>query len=266
MVTTMMSSVDKALALLRHFTVQNPELGLSELARIAGYDKTTTLRCMTALQRNDFVEQDIHSRKYRLGLAPISLAQIREQSFPVQAVLKRHLDLLCQDIGETAHATLVIGDDFMTAGISEPDRALRVHVDPSGALPLHATASGIAIAAFMPPEVQIAMIARQKFEKYTGETPETADQVHKQLTQTRASGIGRAFQTYEIDVVGTAAPIFNASRVPIGAIAIAAVSMRLTPALQKQIDDKLIASADMITRELGGMKPAKTPEGEETPK
>ena len=37
-----MSTVDKALSLLRHFSLQRPELGLSELARLAEYDKTTT--------------------------------------------------------------------------------------------------------------------------------------------------------------------------------------------------------------------------------
>jgi IclR family acetate operon transcriptional repressor len=123
MATTAMSTVDKALSLLRHFSVQSPELGLSELARAAGYDKTTTLRCMTALARNGFVEQDAASRKYRLGLAPINLARIREHSFPVQAVLKRHLDRLAAETGETAHASLITGGALMTAMISAPERA-----------------------------------------------------------------------------------------------------------------------------------------------
>jgi DNA-binding IclR family transcriptional regulator len=255
MATTAMSTVDKALSLLRHFSVQSPELGLSELARAAGYDKTTTLRCMTALARNGFVEQDAASRKYRLGLAPINLARIREHSFPVQAVLKRHLDRLAAETGETAHASLITGGALMTAMISAPERALRVSVDPSGALPLHATASGIVITAFMPADVRDAMLANAAFEAYTDATPADAAAMTRLLASARAEGIGRTRDTFEKDVAGTAAAFFGASGLPIGAIAVAAVSSRFSHALSRKIDAALLAAASAITAELGGARP-----------
>ena len=76
-----MGTVDKAMSLLGCFSVQMPELGPGALARQGGFDKTTALRCMPALERHGFVEQDGVSRKYGLGLAPIYLARIRENSF-----------------------------------------------------------------------------------------------------------------------------------------------------------------------------------------
>lgn len=62
MARQMMGTVDKALSLLRFFSPQIPELGLSELTRQSGFDKATTLRCLTALERNGFVEQDVNTR------------------------------------------------------------------------------------------------------------------------------------------------------------------------------------------------------------
>src|SRR6056297_3743457 len=70
-----MSSVDRALSLLGRFTLESPMWGLSELARAAAMDKTTTLRCLNALERNGFVEQHPETRKYRLGFAPLHLAR-----------------------------------------------------------------------------------------------------------------------------------------------------------------------------------------------
>ncbi|WP_168797745.1 IclR family transcriptional regulator [Aliishimia ponticola] len=250
-----MSTVDKALGLLRHFSVQSPELGLSELSRLAGYDKTTTLRCLTALERNGFVEQDAQSRKYRLGLAPINLAQIREQSFPVQSVIKRYLDELADALGETAHATLITGDALITAAISEPDRALRVYVDPSAELPAHATASGIAITAFSSKDKQDAVVNRQDHAAFTKHTPQNAGALKKLLAECRATGVSHAHGTFEDDVIGTAAPIFGPAGTPIGAIAVAAVSMRMTPDLQNRIDQALRIAAQAITRDLGGTLP-----------
>lgn len=252
---TTMSTVDKALAILRHFSVQAPEFGLSELARRTGYDKTTTLRCMTALERNGYVEQDIETRKYRLGLAPLNLAQIREQSFPVQSVLKRYLDDLADSLGETAHATLLMGLDAVTVGISEPDRALRIHVDPSGILPAHATASGIAITAFSQEPLRRKILKACAWELYTPETPTSLRELDDLLCRCRKEALARAQATFEEDVIGTAAPFFGASGAPTGTIAVAAVAHRLSPELQLRIDAALRNASARITDALGGVCP-----------
>ncbi len=255
MAKTTMGTVDKALSLLRFFSPQKPELGLSELARLSSFDKTTTLRCMTALERNGFVEQDTISRKYRIGLSPINLAQIREQSFPVQSIIAPHLDRLSDAVGETAHGTLLMGRDPMTVAISEPDRALFVHVHPSTALPWHATASGIAIAAFLPEDMQNDLLAQQDREAFTNSTPAGRDDFAKALDACRAEGLARAQSTFEDEVAGTAVPIFGQSGKPIGAVAIAAVKLRMTDDLQVRIDTCLRTAAAEITRKLGGSPP-----------
>ena len=256
MAKTTMSTVDKALSLLRYFSVQKPELGLSELAREAGYDKTTTLRCMTALERNGFVEQDAGSRKYRLGIAPIHYAQIREQSFPVRSVIKRYLDELARSLNETAHCTLLTGGDPLTASISEPDGALFVHVDPSSPLPWHATASGIAILAFMPVEVQAEILDCDSFNAYTEHTPTSREQLECLLRACQAEGLARMQSTFEDGVVGTAVPIFGEAGIPIGSVAVAAIALRLTPKLQACIDGELKLAANSIMKEMGGIRPA----------
>ena len=72
------SDVEKALRLLTLFSEQRPELGLSELARLAGYDKATSRRLLVALQRYGLIEQSPGSRRYRLGTTVLQLARIRE--------------------------------------------------------------------------------------------------------------------------------------------------------------------------------------------
>ncbi|MEC7141747.1 MAG: helix-turn-helix domain-containing protein, partial [Pseudomonadota bacterium] len=62
-----MTTVDKALSLLEYFSDLRPEIGLSEFARLSGFDKSAALRMLGALVRAGFVEQDAQSRKYRLG-------------------------------------------------------------------------------------------------------------------------------------------------------------------------------------------------------
>lgn len=256
MAKTLSSTVDKALTLLRYFSPQHPEFGLSELARKAGYDKTTTLRCLNSLENNGFVEQDPVTRKFRLGLAPINLARIREQSFPVQTVLQPLLDGVANDTRETGHITLASGSSLFTAMISEPDRALRVYVDPAAQLPFHATASGIAIAAFSSDEVKNQMITETKLEPFTDATPTSKKALNEHLSLARTNGFARSMQTYEEGVIGTAFPIFGPAGVATGAIAIAAVASRFDTALEQKIEQGLKQAALAITHAFGGVIPA----------
>jgi DNA-binding IclR family transcriptional regulator len=244
------------LSLLRHFSVKHPELGLSELSRLAGYDKTTVLRCMTALERNGFIEQEPRTKAYRLGLAPINLARIRERSFPLLAVLQPHVDALRDLTQETAHATLLSSGRLLTALVTEPDRATRVFMDPSEDLAVHATASGMVIAAFMPPQERTKLLATSTFEKFTDTTPTSTSVLEDMLEQTRARGFARGDRSYEADVTGTAVAFFGPAGQPAGAIAIAAVASRFDAALATTIETALLRAGRDITRELGGIMPA----------
>jgi IclR family acetate operon transcriptional repressor len=251
----MMGTVDKALSLMRFFSPQIPELGLSELARKSGFDKATTLRCLNALERNGFVEQDVLSRKYRVGLSPFHLAQIREQSFPVESIIAEHLDALAARVGETAHGTLMAGRDPVTVAISSPNRALFVHVSPSTALPWHATASGIAIAAHLPDEAQKELLDRLEFAPFTPKTPSNKEDMRTEWNVCRESGIACVQSTFEDDVVGTAAPIFGQTGHAVGSVAIASVALRMTPDLQTQIASELRRVSQIITNTIGGVLP-----------
>ncbi|MHB9381962.1 helix-turn-helix domain-containing protein, partial [Mesorhizobium sp. W067] len=77
-----MGTVGKAISLLELFTADEPELGLSDLARRCAFDKATTRRLLVALGGHGFVEQDAGTRHYRLGAGLSRLARIREACFP----------------------------------------------------------------------------------------------------------------------------------------------------------------------------------------
>ncbi|WP_184567790.1 IclR family transcriptional regulator [Sulfitobacter undariae] len=250
-----MSTVDKALSLLRHFSVQQPEMGLSELARMAGYDKTTVLRCMTALENNGFIEQDSVSKRYRLGLAPINLARIRERSFPLLAVLQPHVDRLRERTNETSHATVYSSGKLVNAFVSDPDRAIRVSMDPYANLPFHATASGIVVAAHLPPSERAKIVGKWDFEKFTDKTPTSPEAMEPLFAQARKQGFARSDQSYDIDVIGTAVAFFGPTGLPAGAIAVAAVASRFDAELAQTIQQELLTTGRELTMALGGILP-----------
>src|SRR5689334_9507064 len=118
-----MSTVDKALSLLGRFDSATPEIGLSEMAKAAGFDKATTRRLLVALAGRELVEQDPVSRRYRLGPAVVRLARLREEAFPLAEVARPIVDELSADIGETVHVTELSGTRLTTVYVRESSRA-----------------------------------------------------------------------------------------------------------------------------------------------
>ena len=60
-------SVDRAARILKALAAGSPRLGVSELAERLGLAKTTVHGLLRTLERQDLVEQDPETGKYRLG-------------------------------------------------------------------------------------------------------------------------------------------------------------------------------------------------------
>lgn len=247
-----MKSVDRALGLLRYFTVSDPELGLAEITRRAGLDKATVHRILTALVRNGLLEQMSASKKYRLGAEALRLALVREASIPLSAIIVPVLNQLTIETGETAHATLGSHDGMLSVGICEPQRATRVHVDPSVMLPFHASASGQIFSAHADADRLKAVLEANTYEAFTNTTPKDEREFLRCIETARENGFAVAHGTFEDDTVGVAAAFFDAGGRVLGAVAVAGLGARMDAEALARTGALVRAAAKDVTRQLGG--------------
>jgi len=248
-----MQTVDKAFKLLNLFSVTQPEIGLSEMARLSGFDKAATRRFLVALLKHNYVEQNAETKKYRLGTGFLRLAKIREQTFPIEAVLQAALERLTQVTHETSHAALISNDYLSTLGVVFPERATRVHLHASEPLPLHATASGLAFLAFAGEESPHTVPAVLK--SFTTQTITDHTHLQSDVDKTSARGYSVVCNGYEDDVTGMAVPIFSASGAAMGTLAVATPSSRMNESLASLIRQALFTETVQVTKALGGQIP-----------
>ena len=83
-------SVERAIAILKSFSIEKPERGVGELGRELGLHKSTASRLMQTLQRGGLLDRDPETKRYRLGLHLIGLASqvvaymdVREVARPI---------------------------------------------------------------------------------------------------------------------------------------------------------------------------------------
>ena len=247
-----MKTIDKAMKLLEFFGPEHPEWRLSDLARAAEMDKVTTMRILNSLAGSGIVEQHPETKKYRLGTAVLRLARIREACFPVVAVLQPVLDALTEETGETTHACLFSGSSMTTIAIAEPNRSTRVFVDPAQSLPVYATASGLAYLAHANEDTLEQILRRLDVRTVTSETPADIKAVKSRLQEVRKKGFAVSSRTFEDDVTGIAAPIFDWHGNVQATIAAACVAGRMTEATRRKIEKSVLRASMKATRDMGG--------------
>lgn len=221
-----MTTIGKALTLLDLIAGLPHEAGLSELSRLGGLDKATTRRFLVELERFGFLEQDEQSRKYRLGAAPLRLAQIREARLPLLQTGVPLLRRLAARCGETVHMSEFTAGRLSTIHAEESFRAHRVTVKVGTLLPLHASASGLAYLAFSPPLLIEDYLSRP-LERFTAHTIVETEPLRALLEETRRRGYSVNRQGLETGMISVSAPILAPHKPPVGAVTIAAPLVRV---------------------------------------
>ena len=207
----MSSTVTKALMLLEHFSEDEPELGLSDLARRSGVDKAAVHRMLGAMAESGLVEQQADSRLYRLGAGVLRLARVRETAFPINSIVQPVLDALSAETGETAHASLISGRALANIATCESRKGNRVSLVAGEVLPYHSTASGLATLAFADDKLIKRVLAAPR-EARTCFTPTDAEEIRTRVDTARQNGFCESDQSNEEDVHGLAAPVFDRDR------------------------------------------------------
>jgi DNA-binding IclR family transcriptional regulator len=249
-----LSSTAKTLELLAYFSTTRPEIGLSQLCKLAKRDKATTHRHLQALEKKGFVEKSPITKQYRLGPVVLQLAQTREATVPRKAGVQAPLFDLADTTGETSHVTVLSGTTvYELMSCDSPKHGTRAIIDIQ-TFPLHATASGLCALAFGPEA--LIDVALNELQPFTRTTATTSEDLHAMVEAIRNTGFGRADRSFEDDVQGLSAPIFDQTGHFAGAVSVASVAARFTPDMERIIKTQLVITARQISNNWGGTIPA----------
>ncbi|MTH98991.1 MULTISPECIES: IclR family transcriptional regulator [Alphaproteobacteria] len=250
-----MGTTTKSLKLLDHFSAAQPEIGLSSLARLSKRDKASVYRSLNELAELGFVEQNRHTKRYRLGPTVIRLANVREATVPIKDAVAEPLAQLVSAVRETAHVTLLNGTGLIVAEFCQSrHHGTRVEIETADILPLHATASGCAIMAFADPGL-IDRVLSAPLQSITQNTVTDPALIRSKVDDARRIGFGLSDGEYESDVCSMAAPIFDPNNDCIGAVSVACPKSRLDTELKFQIRENLKPAARAISSACGGQVP-----------
>jgi IclR family KDG regulon transcriptional repressor len=245
-----LSSVATAIRLLKAFSEDEVEIGISALARRLGIAKSTAHRLAVTLVSEGMLEQDRENGKYRLGVALFRLGALVRRRMNVSNEARPHLYDLREKINETVHLAILDGTEIMYVYNFESTHAIRMRSDIGVRKPAYCTAEGQAILAFQPPEVIGEAIAAGLAPR-TPNTITSADKFLKALAAVRQRGCAIEDEESELGMVGIAAPLRDDAGEVVGAIGIAGPVTRLSKKSIAAFIPHVIATADQVSLRLG---------------
>lgn len=250
-----MSTVLKALQLLDLFTRARPQIGLSDLARLAGLNKATCFRLVSDLCDAGLAEQVEAGREYRLGPALLRLAALREANVPLRDAALPVVQDLAIEAGETAHLSLLAGGELRPlAHAYSPAHASKITMEDVQVFPFHATSSGLVVLTFQPAVFREAVLSRP-LVALTPLTQTDPALLRARLRQIENLGYTESLGSFESDVHSFAVPLFDALGRCTGALSIAALAARVTPDQALHIRAALVRAARRIIMLWGGALP-----------
>ena len=250
-----MGTVSKALGLLEFLKDPDAILGLTEISRLAGFDKATTRRLLLELAANGFVEQDISSRAYLLGPTLQMLGHAREKRFPLFRTVQPFVRDLAEQTGETVHAAEYCAGVLVSICNEQSQKANRVILEHGQKLPLHATASGMAFLAASS-SAFAESVFRKPMQVFTPNTVNDPGTLLSVMRETRKRGYSISDQSMEDGVHSVAAAIVSNSGKPVGTVAVAMPTSRVSPSAIELFGKLVRQTAEDISVKLFGRSAA----------
>jgi IclR family KDG regulon transcriptional repressor len=245
-----LSSVATALRLLKAFSEDEVDIGISDLARRLGIAKSTAHRLSVTLVSEGMLEQDRANGKYRLGVGLFRLGALVRRRMEVSNEARPFLYELREKINESVHLAILDGSEIMYVYNLESTHAIRMRSDLGVRKPAHCTAEGQAILAFQPPEV-IEQVIAAGLAPRTPNTITAAEKFLRALAVVRQRGCAIEDEESELGMVCVAAPIRDDAGDVVAAVGVAGPVTRLTRRSVATIVPHVIAAADQVSARLG---------------
>ena len=226
-------------------------VGLSEISRVTELNKTTAFNLLASLVALRFLEQDEHSRRYRLGLRNLELGRIVQQRLHISHLARPILADLCKKVNETVNLGLPDLLDLLVVDSFQGSRLLHVAAYGGWRSMYHCTALGKAFMAKWDEPMRHTVYRLRGLPQQTPHTVTDIDTLEEQLSRFQAQGYAIDLEENEVGVNGIATAIVDGMGEVAAAISVAGHSNRLTEEVMGQIATDVMSAATAIAAAIG---------------
>jgi DNA-binding IclR family transcriptional regulator len=215
-------SVDRAIRVLTALQGAR-RMSLSELAARLELAPSTTHGIVRTLVEHGMVVQERGSSRYQLGPAVLRLGNVYLDTLELRSKAVPWAEDLARRTGLAVRTGVLLIDDVVIIHHEPRPDGSRQMPEVGIVIPVHASALGKAMLAFLP-EDEKRVLSAKALRSMTGETVTSPDELREQLDDVRASGLAVEQDEAVIGESALASPVFDSSGDAVGAIGVVIAS------------------------------------------
>ncbi|MEW6671995.1 MAG: IclR family transcriptional regulator [Thermodesulfobacteriota bacterium] len=246
------NSVEKALRILKAFDGERLYWGVRELSTHLGFSPATVQRILQILKAHAFVDQDPHTRQYRLGNIYFSFLQSLQRTYPVTRVAQSFMKQLLSRTQETVHLNVIEGNERICIDNVESSQNLKGFMPIGSRSPLYAGASSKCLLAFSGRDFIEAYLQQVKLSAITKNTLTDQKKIRAELEIIRKQGYADSLGERNPGLGSLSAPILDYRGGLLASISLAIPEIRFQDQkLRKKYVKELLQVAKNFSEAMG---------------
>lgn len=194
-------------ALLEHIARTDRLVTLTELVAETGLPKPTVHRMLQQLEGAGLLDRQGDGRRYGAGGRLRAFAEDLLTHGTHHAARHAVLRHLVDEIGETCNLTAPAGPEVVYLDRVETPEPLRFALRPGSRVPVHCSASGKLILAFLPAAQRRKILTAAPLKAFTARTRTDPDALETELEQVRRDGFALDDEEFLPGLVCAAVPV-----------------------------------------------------------
>ena len=244
-------SLERGLSVLKVLTQAQEALGVRELSRRLDLSAPAVQRILNTLADHGYVEQELASRRYRLGYSLLSLAQHMLREDRLICASQTELDALAAEGCFNGFLGIRRGDQGIYLLAVQSKSPVVIRSSAGETFPLHSTALGKALLLGMSREEVVEVLGEGPFERLTPRTVTDVGKLIAQIQASQAIGYTTSLDENFFGLIAVGAPIREARGTISAAISVA-YPKSVGPQVEiAQIGERVMAAARRISFSLG---------------
>ena len=241
-------ALERGIALLELLAHRREGMTLSEMTAALDLSPASAHRIAGTLEEAGYLCRDEVTRRYRLTRKLLLLSQPRGETRSLVAAAAEAMRAIQLETGETTQLCCLADDHCVMVDQLPSTHPFKYIVDLGCLAPLHCTAPGKAMLAFLPDAEQDAVLSRLKLERHTERTIVTKRDLATEIERIRAHGYALDKGEHFEGISCVAAPILDLHGHPVGAVTIAGPSSRFPASGMAERGRLIRQQADRIAR------------------
>lgn len=244
-------SIERALAILEHISKLDNGVRVSDLAADLDLPIPTVHRIVSFLEHKGYLEQEIETKRYFLGLKILELQGLLVNRFRIVDFALPELKKIAYEYGETVHLGVLADGDVVYVESLEGANNVISKAPIGSRAPIHSTALGKALVAWRPwSEVQ-EILRVKGMHKQTANTIDNEDVFKLELESVRNNGY--ALDCNERSVIShcIAVPIWNYRKEVEAAVSVSIPSHTFGETRKQTIVAYLKDVSEKVSRSIG---------------